>query len=284
MLTYMITHPQLSNRTCYHRYEIVNNLFTPGTFLDVEPGCCLDEIGVPRNLSGLRVLDIGAWDGAFSFELMRRGAEVVALDVQDPDVTVFNAVKAILCARVNYSRCSVYDLNKATHGKFDLVLFAGVYYHLKNPALALQKIREVLQDDGYLYIEGACCSPYLAAELASALSLADSESLIRTVDRLPISLFDLDKKIYKHWSNWWFPTTTCLRAMLCDSGFCDVSLKLGTNAFSGHTHLRISGQARANLTKQHPGDQRYEHEVYVQDYASVRLLATNGNTRADGLP
>jgi len=272
----MLIHPLLSDRTCYHRYEIEPGLYTPGTFLEVEPRVCLDEIGVPRDLSGLRVLDIGAWDGAFTFELARRGAKVTALDIQDPDVTVFNAVRAILKALVNYVRCSVYDLQKQIHGTFDIVLFAGVYYHLKSPALALQRIREVLEDDGLLYIEGASCSPQLAEELARLLPGTGSECLTHIIDRLPISFFDLDKKIYRHWSNWWFPTTSCLRAMLHDSGFRDVELTLGTNAFTGHTHLRISGHARANPVKPRPGDQECEHEVYVRDYVSVRLLGGGG--------
>ena len=87
---------------------------------------------------------------------------------------------------------------------FDIIVFPGVYYHLKNPALALHRIREVLKDDGTLYIEGASCSDYLGAELARALPNADAASLTELVDRLPISFFDVRKKIYRHWSNWWF--------------------------------------------------------------------------------
>ena len=93
----MAVHPDLSGRRCYHKYELVPGL-TPGTFLEVEPKRCLDELGVPADLSGLRVLEIGAWDGAYTFELVRRGAQVTALDIQDPDVTVFNAVRNILSA------------------------------------------------------------------------------------------------------------------------------------------------------------------------------------------
>jgi 2-polyprenyl-3-methyl-5-hydroxy-6-metoxy-1,4-benzoquinol methylase len=54
-------------------------------------------------------LDIGAWDGPFTFELERRGAQVTALDIQDPDVTVFNAVKEIKNSSATYVCGSVYD-------------------------------------------------------------------------------------------------------------------------------------------------------------------------------
>lgn len=269
----MRIHPRLAERTCYHRFEVEPGLFTPGTFIDVVPSACLDEIGIPGDLAGLRALDIGAWDGAFTFELLRRGARVTALDIQDPNVTVFNAVREILDANVDYVRASVYDLDQATHGVFDLVLFAGVYYHLKHPGLALQRIREVLAENGRMYIEGATCSEYLAATMARALPGVTTDQLLELVDRLPMSIFDAEKKIYPHWSNWWFPTTSCLKAMLRDCGFAEVRLALCPTAFSGHSHLRICGCARANPAMPQPSHLRHEHEVYAKDYVSLRLLA-----------
>ena len=105
----MTIHPALLGRTCYHRYEVEPGLFTPGDFMPIDPTSCLDELGVPRDLSGLRALDIGAWDGPYTFELERRGAEVTALDIQDPDITVFNAVKKIKKSSATHVRCSIYD-------------------------------------------------------------------------------------------------------------------------------------------------------------------------------
>jgi tRNA (mo5U34)-methyltransferase len=34
----------------------------------------ISQFPIPENLTGKRVLDIGAWDGWFSFEMERRGA------------------------------------------------------------------------------------------------------------------------------------------------------------------------------------------------------------------
>ena len=147
----MTIHPKLVSRTCYHKYEVEPGLFTPGNHFEVEPKRCLDELGVPTDLSGLRALDIGAWDGPYTFELERRGAQVTALDIQDPDITVFNAVKEIKNSCATYVRGSVYDALPETLGTYDLVLFAGVYYHLKNPVLALQRIRRLLAHTGTLF-------------------------------------------------------------------------------------------------------------------------------------
>ena len=261
-------HPLLAGRTCYHRFEIEPGLYTPGTHVDVEPSEFFDEIGIPQDISGLRALDVGAWDGVYTFEFAKRGAKATALDIQDPDVTIFNVARRTLNAQVNYIRGSVYDLAEKTHGKYNIVLFAGVYYHLKNPVLAFQRIREVLEDDGWLYIEGATCSRYLARQLASSVPGASFESLMRLVDRMPISLFDHDHQIYPNWSNWWFPTTSCLHGMLSDSGFFDIELRLRPNSLAAPTALRIDGHARANPAKADPSSQQYEHAVLVHDYVS----------------
>src|SRR5262245_48594334 len=138
----MSVHPKLAGRSCYHKYEVEAGLFTPGQFFEVDPKTWLDHVGVPQSLLGLRALDIGAWDGPFTFELERRGAQVTALDIQDPNTTVFNAVKEIKGSTAKYVRGSVYEGSPEELGVYDIVLFAGVYYHLKNPVLALQRIRQ----------------------------------------------------------------------------------------------------------------------------------------------
>jgi 2-polyprenyl-3-methyl-5-hydroxy-6-metoxy-1,4-benzoquinol methylase len=265
-------HPLLAGRSCYHRWEIAPGLYTPGTHVDFEPSERFEELGIPQDISGLRALDVGAWDGAYTFELAKRGAEATALDPQDPDVTIFNAARRILNVQVNYIRGNVYDLTEKTHGKYNIVLFTGVYYHLKNPVLALQRIREILEDDGRLYIEGATCSHHLARQLASSVPGASFKSLVRLVDGMPISLFDWGHEIYDHPSNWFFPTTACLRGMLSDCGFIDIELM----PRSDQPANRILGHARANPAKPRPGSPYYEAGrlepvVQVHDFVSPRL-------------
>lgn len=60
----------------------------------------LAQFPIPQNLTGKRVLDIGAWDGWFSFELERRGAEVVAADSKFHDT--FLTAEQLLNSKVHY--------------------------------------------------------------------------------------------------------------------------------------------------------------------------------------
>src|SRR3954454_3980928 len=62
----------------YHTLELGNGLVTDGWF-DMRP--YVEHYGLPKRMDGMRVLDCGTWDGFWAFEMERRGAEVVALDV-----------------------------------------------------------------------------------------------------------------------------------------------------------------------------------------------------------
>lgn len=281
----MTIHPKLVGRSCYHKYEVEPGLFTPGQFLEIEPKRCLDEIGVPQDLAGLRALDIGAWDGPYTFELERRGAQVTALDIQDPDITVFSAVKEIKNSSATYVRGGVYDAVPETLGTYDLVLFPGVYYHLKNPVLALQQIRRLLKDGGALFIEGASVTDYLAERLNKALGspTSDTKAIAEILDRMPLSYFDIDHEIYQDWSNWFFPTTRCLEGMLLDSGFRNVDIELKTSAFNNYSHRRVLGRAEADPAKANPAEQEYEHDIITKDFTTNRSMSQLNRPRFDEL-
>jgi tRNA (mo5U34)-methyltransferase len=104
----------------------------------------LPYFGLPEDLTGKRVLDIGCAEGFFSFEAERRGArEVVAIDSIPESIRRFNICRAALGSGANAFLCSVYNLDPRTFGTFDLVLFYGVFYHLRHPQLALEKIFSV---------------------------------------------------------------------------------------------------------------------------------------------
>ena len=102
---------------------------------------------IPEDLTGWTVLDVGAWHGFFSFECERRGAErVVAVDRFAWDtfgMDEFLEAKARLGSQVEPRHLDVHELDPADVGQFDLVLLLGVFYHLRNPLQALERIRAV---------------------------------------------------------------------------------------------------------------------------------------------
>src|SRR5207237_6902218 len=91
------------------RWEVFRGVFVPGAG-PVEARCA--AAGLPADLSGKRVLDVGAGQGCFSFECERRGArEVVALSLEDAAWTGFDRLKRLTGSRVRYVQGSAYALS-----------------------------------------------------------------------------------------------------------------------------------------------------------------------------
>jgi tRNA (mo5U34)-methyltransferase len=124
-------------------------VFVPGNN-PVEHLC--DLVQLPADLTGKRVLDVGAWNGCFSFECERRGAaEVVAVSLEDPAETGFDRLHRQLGSRVRYVNGSAYALSPHELGTFDVILFLGVLYHLRYPLLAIDRLRSVSR--GEIFVE-----------------------------------------------------------------------------------------------------------------------------------
>jgi len=197
----------------FHRYELVPGIWTPGQS-EMPAGPFLDAQGIGRDLRGSRALDIGTWDGPLAFELERRGASVIALDIQDPDCTGFKIAREILESKVEYVRASVYDLARVSPGPFDLVCFCGVFYHLKNPVLAFEAVSEVLAADGVLVFEGECLRNY--AETAEGEPIAGRLVTDIAQSNLPLMLACPGR--FKGASNWSIPNFACLQSWMKGAG------------------------------------------------------------------
>lgn len=98
---------------------------------------------LPEDLSGWRALDIGCNAGFYTVELARRGAEVCGIDM-DPHYlrqAQWACEQYGLGGRVRFRQMQVYDLARSAE-TYDLVLFMGVFYHLRYPLLALDIVAE----------------------------------------------------------------------------------------------------------------------------------------------
>jgi tRNA (mo5U34)-methyltransferase len=186
----------------YHRIELMPGLVTPG---EHDSPYVLERLPFPPDCAGMSVLDIGARDGFFSFEAERRGAQdVLALDIFPSEQTGFHVARRLLDSHVEFVSGNVYDLSPETHGQFDLILALGLLYHLRNPMLALDRIRSVCR--GRLVIE--------------------TEVEVGAGHDLPLARFHPGESLKGDGTNYWTPNLSCLRAMLEAAAFEVRSLEL----------------------------------------------------------
>jgi tRNA (mo5U34)-methyltransferase len=166
----------------------------------------LARFPIPADLTGKRVLDIGAWDGWFAFEMERRGADVVAIDRWDNPR--FREMRAALGSRADYRQMNVYELTPARLGRFDVVLFLGVLYHLKHPLLALERVCSVTK--GFAAVE----------------SFALTERFLpgMQVEQYPLLKFFERDGFGGQFDNWFAATPQCLLGMCRTAGFARAEL------------------------------------------------------------
>jgi tRNA (mo5U34)-methyltransferase len=202
----------IASRSWWHRIELRPGLITPGvkdTFAELQT-----RIGLPDRLDGKTVLDIGAAEGFYSFECEKRGAIVTAVDVVNAADSGFGLTRSLLGSNARHIHGSIYNLDPAIIGQFDLVICLGVLYHLRYPLLALDNLWSVCKDQ--LIIESQICDKYFLSDNQQITHLADlAESLPRT----SIAQFYPGAELGNDVTNWWSPNENCLSQMLTSSGF-----------------------------------------------------------------
>lgn len=171
-----------------------------------------DEVFGPFDLAGRSVLDIGAWNGAFTLEAMRRGAaRVLSIDFYTWVDPRLRGLEKFLYVRrdsgfnnIDYKVLEVQDISKTTVGKFDIVLFLGVFYHLREPLSILDRLADIVQNrlilETYLDpIDNVC---YPAMRYYPGTELAGDPT------------------------NWWGPNQACIEGLLRASGFGAIEARL----------------------------------------------------------
>jgi tRNA (mo5U34)-methyltransferase len=196
----------------YHRIEVAPGLVTPGIN---DSQRILEALDLPERLDGLRVLDIGARDGFFSFECERRGAaEVVAIDSMPPTLTGFPIAKELVGSAVEFTQRNVYELSPDDLGTFDLILFLGVLYHLRDPMLALDRIWSVSR--GKLIVETQMIDDAVLVGPGKFKTLAELNPELETI---PLMQFYPGDSLNGDATNVWAPNEVGLAAMLEEVGF-----------------------------------------------------------------
>lgn len=197
----------------YHTIELPGGLVTPGQF-DHRP--LLPRYGFPSDLTGQRVLDAATFNGFWAFHMESLGAEVVAIDLDDPAdwdfpeairrqllsagereliATGFEIAHEALGSKVRRVSRSLYDLDPDVDGTFDLVHCGDVLLHLRDPLRALERLRGVT---------------------SGLLLLSD----VVDIDA-PRGTYGPTTQYLGGWHdvNWWIPSLDVLAQMVIDAGF-----------------------------------------------------------------
>lgn len=172
--------------TWYHEFDFGNGLRARSTTTDDREHRRIWRF-IEENLEridfcGKTVLDVGCWDGYWSFYAERRGAKsVLASDDCSQNWAAGQGIhlaRELLGSSIQIDQnLSVYDL--ASLGRqFDVILFLGVFYHLLDPFYALAQIRRCCHPETVVLMEGS-----VATELRANEALYDFSN--RTCEFLP---------------------------------------------------------------------------------------------------
>ena len=209
------------NTHWYHAIELAPGVVTPGR-VDLRRTA---RRLLPQDLTGMRALDVGTFDGFWAFELERRGAEVVAIDLETLDAAEwppinraalqeevrdwelelgrgFTLAAEALGSEVQRVVCDVRELTpEAIGGPVDLVFSGALLLHLRDPVGALERMGGALVPEGDLL-------------LFESFSMRDTLQ----APRRPVAHFQSLTTSF----NWWYPNVSALRAWALAAGFVDV--------------------------------------------------------------
>jgi 2-polyprenyl-3-methyl-5-hydroxy-6-metoxy-1,4-benzoquinol methylase len=181
----------------FHAMDLGDGIVTCGRFPPGKPQnqtlfSVLDFLG-GIDVRGMDCLDIGATDGLISFGLEKLGARsVVATDRYPGDG--FATVRQLLNSKVElHARVEISTIDKVLEGRqFDLVVCAGVIYHMLNPMSAIMACRGLLKPGGLMIVETA-----MSWESDRAVMVLNSE-----------------EQLSMESSTYWMPTSKALSGMV----------------------------------------------------------------------
>jgi tRNA (mo5U34)-methyltransferase len=169
---------------------------------------------IPQDLTNWNVLDIGCNAGFYSFELAKRGAKVTGID-SDPHYLAqakWAAQQYKLENRITFRQMQVYDLAHIEE-TFDLVLFMGVFYHLRYPTLALDIVAQRVKR--MMIFQTLTMPGQEVYEHSGTLDFNNREVMLEP--GWPKTAF-IEGKFAGDPTNWWVPNHACVEAMLRASG------------------------------------------------------------------
>lgn len=199
----------------FHSLDLGHGLKTKGPATADALRDRLEYLHFPFDLTGLSFLDIASWDGYYAFEAEARGAaRVLATDKfcwGGPGWGKqggFLLAREILQSKVEDKVIEADELSPDTVGMFDVVLFSGIFYHLRDPIKSMAA----------------------AASVTSKMMMVETHVSFEEVTR-PVMGY-LPRQPRNETSNYWRPNPLMIRTLLKEMGF-------------NHIEERIHGEAAA---------------------------------------
>jgi tRNA (mo5U34)-methyltransferase len=201
----------------FHNLHLPDGTQTcPDHFLGDFPGYKWQVIAdaIPADLSGWSILDVGCNAGFYSIELARRGGRVMAIDHDDRYLSQANwAVRQFgLEERITFRHMQVYDLAREEQS-FDLVLFMGVFYHLRYPLLGLDIVAERV--NRMMVFQTLTMPGDEVLDPGTDRDINDRGDMIQP--GWPKMAF-IEHRLAKDPTNWWAANHACVEAMLRSTG------------------------------------------------------------------
>ena len=169
----------------YHKIDLPGGITTPG-WAPINPAV----YRIPDDMTGLRVLDVGAWDGYWTFEALKRGArEVVAID----DFSDFLG--------------KLEERQRPGWASFDICRDAFGF----DETLALDRLAAIC--DQAMFVESAILDDYSPYRGGIGKGYPDGQMVME---------FYPDSQYGNNKTNYWVPTLHCLGHMVRSTGFANV--------------------------------------------------------------
>ncbi len=201
----------------FHNFHFDGIQTAPDHFLGDYPAVkwqCFAH-AIPEDLAGKSVLDIGCNAGFYSIEMKRRGAaHVLGIDSDERYLAQAKFAAEICGADIELRRLSVYEIGSLGE-RFDIVLFLGVFYHLRHPLFVLDLLHECVVNDLMIF-QTMLRGSSQAEPLADDYLFEETEVFGR--EDFP-RMFFIEGKYAGDPTNWWIPNRAGAEAMLRSAGF-----------------------------------------------------------------
>jgi tRNA (mo5U34)-methyltransferase len=170
---------------------------------------------IPGDLHGATVLDIGCNAGFYSLEMKRRdAARVVGVDIDDRYLNQARFAADTLGLDIEFVKLSVYDVDRLPC-QFDYVLFMGVFYHLRYPLFALDKVVKKVKPGGKLVFQTMIRGSENCRIWEQNYHFWNKEIF---EDRDFPKMFFIENSYANDPTNWWIPNSPAAESMLRSSG------------------------------------------------------------------